>query len=272
MAANAALRGRSVATIRGEEMPPREKRAGSAEDAPGESKTAAEKPAAQSASARKVAAPRATTARPTAKSAGAGAAAAPRAAAKKPRATSGQAAAEKPAADDAGTSAADSTTAGIAAAESGTVEATAAEAAAGAVAENPLHRKLGLRPGLAGVVIAPPEDDDNPLLPLPKGFSALAQTADLAAVDGLLDYLHVFARDRADLIETFPLLRDKLAPGGSLWISWVKQSSGGRGGSLLGDLNENVIRRMALMNGLVDVKVAALDRDWSALRLVRRKR
>jgi hypothetical protein len=49
----------------------------------------------------------------------------------------------------------------------------------------------------------------------------------------------------------------------------MKQSS--RSGNLPGDLNENVVRRLALTHALVDVKVATLDRDWSALRLVRRK-
>jgi len=44
------------------------------------------------------------------------------------------------------------------------------------------------------------------------------------------------------------------------------------GGGQPGDLNENVIRRIGLTHGLVDMKVAALDRDWSALLLVHRKR
>jgi hypothetical protein len=137
------------------------------------------------------------------------------------------------------------------------------------VADNPLHKKLGLRPGTAGVVIAAPEGDDNPLLPLPDSFSALPQADDLASLDGPFDYIHVFARDKGELAAAFAALRDKLAPNGSLWISWIKQSSG-RGG-MFGDLNENIIRRIALTHGMVDVKVAALDRDWAALRLVHRK-
>lgn len=138
------------------------------------------------------------------------------------------------------------------------------------VAENPLHKKLGLRPEALGVVIAPPEDD-NPLLPLPEGLSVLAGIDELAALDGPFDYMHVFARDRVELAGACAGLRDKLASGGSLWISWMKQSSGRRRGEMSGDLNENIIRRIALTNGMVDVKVATLDRDWSALRLVHRK-
>jgi len=140
-----------------------------------------------------------------------------------------------------------------------------------ATAENPLHKRLGLRPDIAGAVISPPDDDDNPLLPLPEGIVSLPQLEDLAAHDGQFDYIHYFAGGRAELTRAFPQLRDKLAPGGSLWISWMKQSATHRGSALLGDLNENVIRRMALMSGLVGVKVAALDQDWSGLKLVYRK-
>lgn len=140
-----------------------------------------------------------------------------------------------------------------------------------AIAENPLHKRLGLRPGIAGVVVSPPEGDDNPLLPLPEGITALPQVEDLAAHEGQLDYIHYFAHSRNELTRAFPQLREKLAPGGSLWISWIKQSSVRGGGGLPGDLNENVIRRMALMSGLVAVKVAALDQDWSGLKLVYRK-
>jgi len=138
-------------------------------------------------------------------------------------------------------------------------------------AGNPLHKKLGLRPEMKGVVVSPPDDSDNPLLPLPEGCFVLAAADDVASLDGPVDYLLVFARNRADLARSFTGLRDKLAPGGSLWISWIKQSSGRRGGGLPGDLNENVIRRLALTSGMVDVKVAALDHDWSALKVVRRR-
>jgi hypothetical protein len=58
-----------------------------------------------------------------------------------------------------------------------------------------------------------------------------------------------------------------LADRGILWISWPKKSS-----SLAGDLDENVVREIGLAGGLVDVKVCALDADWSGLKFVRRVR
>ena len=149
--------------------------------------------------------------------------------------------------------------------------ATSGPAGTEPTADNPLHKKLGLRPGITGVVITPPEDNDNPLLPLPEGVAVLAQIDELSALAGPYDYIQVFAQDRGDLAGSFAALRDKLAPSGSLWISWMKQAGGRRRAGMFGDLNENIIRRLALTHGLVDVKVATLDRNWSALRLVHRK-
>ena len=60
-------------------------------------------------------------------------------------------------------------------------------------------------------------------------------------------------------------LVDKTAVAGSLWLSWPKKSSG-----VVTDLDENVIRQAALDAGVVDVKVAAVDDVWSALKFVRR--
>jgi hypothetical protein len=39
---------------------------------------------------------------------------------------------------------------------------------------------------------------------------------------------------------------------------------------LKSDLNENTVRDIGLAHGLVDVKVAAIDQDWSALKFVYR--
>jgi hypothetical protein len=139
------------------------------------------------------------------------------------------------------------------------------------VPDNPLHKKLGLRPGLVGAIIAPPQDGAGLLSPLPDTYMILDSVENLSTTEGAFDYLHVFSLNRADLVRDFPRLREKLAPGGSLWISWIKQSSVRGGGGLPGDLNENTIRRLALAGGLVDVKVAALDAEWSALKLVWRR-
>jgi hypothetical protein len=55
----------------------------------------------------------------------------------------------------------------------------------------------------------------------------------------------------------------RIYPAGALWVAWPRRTAGHRS-----DITDNVIRESALPIGLVDVKVAAIDEDWSGLRLV----
>jgi len=48
-----------------------------------------------------------------------------------------------------------------------------------------------------------------------------------------------------------------------VWIAWPRRTAGHQS-----DVTENLIRELALPCGLVDTKVAALDTDWSGLKLV----
>ena len=56
---------------------------------------------------------------------------------------------------------------------------------------------------------------------------------------------------------------EALSPSGMLWVSWPKGSS-----RVPTDLTENVVREIGLRNGLVDVKVCAVDETWSGLKFV----
>lgn len=63
---------------------------------------------------------------------------------------------------------------------------------------------------------------------------------------------------------------DRLAPlifpDRSLWVAWPRRAGGHRS-----DVTDNVVRQLLLPLGLVDVKVAAIDEDWSGLRFVWRR-
>jgi hypothetical protein len=72
-----------------------------------------------------------------------------------------------------------------------------------------------------------------------------------------------FVHTIQELEDQFPSLKKSLRPDGMLWISWPKGSS-----KIPTDLNENVIRSIGLKNGLVDVKVAAVDDNYSGLKFV----
>lgn len=137
--------------------------------------------------------------------------------------------------------------------------------------ENQLHKRLGLRPGVTGMVVGAPDDEANPLFPLPEGVRSIEDADDIPDGDETFEYIHYFARGRTELARVLPRLRERLAPDGTLWISWMKQSSSRRRGGFASDVNENVVRRVALTCGLVDARVLALNQDWSGLRLLHRK-
>jgi hypothetical protein len=61
-------------------------------------------------------------------------------------------------------------------------------------------------------------------------------------------------------------LGDAVFPDGALWAAWPRRAGGHDS-----DITDAVVREVALPLGLVDVKVAALDEDWSGLKLVWRK-
>ena len=84
----------------------------------------------------------------------------------------------------------------------------------------------------------------------------------------------VGARESADLIISFFTVAEKLSgrlpslvkriyPSGALWIAWPRRAGGHQS-----DITDNIVRELALPLGVVDVKVAAIDNDWSGLRLV----
>ena len=123
-----------------------------------------------------------------------------------------------------------------------------------------LIAKLGWKEGSNAIVIAPPSDYAE----LTDGAAIAAKKT--APARGSFDFIHLFVRDAAGLARDLPKLEPRLAAGGLIWVSWPKKSS-----RLFVDLTEDGIRKVCLPMGLVDVKVCAVDADWSGLKLYRRK-
>jgi hypothetical protein len=121
----------------------------------------------------------------------------------------------------------------------------------------PLIQKLGIQSGFQLLVLKPPENYFSLLGNLPSGVHVGSN------LRRPLDFIHLFVRDQKSFEGTLPKLKKKLAPGGMIWISWPKGASG-----LGSDLNDRVIRKFALAQGLVDVKVCSLDETWSGLKFV----
>lgn len=123
--------------------------------------------------------------------------------------------------------------------------------------QTPLVKKLGLKAGMRLQVIDAPLDYADIVEDLPAGLQWAA------GEETGLDYIHLFTSNQARLQETLPRLVPRLAKTGALWISWPKKSSG-----LASDLDENIIRETGLKNGMVDVKVCAINQQWSGLKFV----
>jgi hypothetical protein len=80
------------------------------------------------------------------------------------------------------------------------------------------------------------------------------------------DVTIAFVRSQAELARMAPRLVKATAPTAGLWIAWPRKAGGH-----VSDVTEQALRDTFLPAGLVDVKVAAIDEDWSGLRFVWRK-
>lgn len=121
----------------------------------------------------------------------------------------------------------------------------------------PLVQKIGIKPGHRVILRNHPENFLKDLGDLPQDVT---KTDKLVGVANVAVY---FTDKLAALEKDFPRLAQKLLPDGMLWISWPKKASGRPT-----DLTEDVVRRVGLKCGLVDVKVCAIDETWSGLKFV----
>lgn len=130
--------------------------------------------------------------------------------------------------------------------------------------KTPLARKLGVKPGHRLVLAAVPPGWAVPELPegVEQAHIADGGGGGLAAIDVCV----AFCRRPADVHRAVDEFAEAIRPAGALWIVWPRRAAGHRS-----DVTENLIREVALPRGLVDTKVAAVDEDWSGLKVVSRR-
>jgi hypothetical protein len=122
----------------------------------------------------------------------------------------------------------------------------------------PLARKLGVKEGATVALVGAPKGWRIPQLPAGAGAKD--------SLRGAYDVAVVFVRAMSDLRRRVPALVRSLRDDAAVWIAWPRKAGGH-----LSDVTENAVRDLVLPTGLVDVKVAALDEDWSGLKFVRRR-
>ena len=120
----------------------------------------------------------------------------------------------------------------------------------------PLVKKLGIKEGFTVSIFNQPDYYFNLFTDLPQ----IKITKDKKLQK---DFIHYFVTEEKDLVKDITPLKEQIVQNGMIWISWPKKSA-----KVKTDITEDVIRNIALKNGLVDVKVCAVDEVWSGLKLV----
>jgi len=123
----------------------------------------------------------------------------------------------------------------------------------------PLLKKLGIKQQMRVSIVSAPFHYPKLLGKLPKGVALLSN-------DNKLNFLHFFSKSASELKRQFPLLKRRILKDGAIWVSWPKGTS-----NIETDLNGDLVRKIGLANGLVDIKVCAIDEDWSGLKFVYRR-
>jgi hypothetical protein len=118
----------------------------------------------------------------------------------------------------------------------------------------PQARKLGLKPGHR-------ISFDHP----PPGWALEDPPGDLVRVSSseVADVVIAFFSAADELPRRLPGLVGRIVPSGALWVAWPRRAGGHKS-----DITDSVVRACALELGVVDVKVAAIDANWSGLRFV----
>ena len=123
----------------------------------------------------------------------------------------------------------------------------------------PLLKKLGIKENFAVGVVNPPENLPNLLGELPSN------TRIESRLKKGLNVILLFVTQEKVLRRALPSAKEKIVVNGMIWVAWPKKSS-----KITTDLSFDVVQRIGLGTGLVDVKICAIDDDWSGLKFVYR--
>ena len=119
----------------------------------------------------------------------------------------------------------------------------------------PLLQKLGIKEEMRVQLIAQPKNY----------FDLLEKTIlpQICKKNETPDLVHLFVKTKKVFETEMKKIKKNIKPTTIIWVSWYKKSAGTDT-----DITEDVIRKYALQNDLVDVKVCAVSEVWSGLKLV----
>jgi hypothetical protein len=119
----------------------------------------------------------------------------------------------------------------------------------------PLESKLGIKDGWTVFLDKPP-----------AGFTLQAPTT--TRMPRLAAITLTFHTGETTLVKRMPTLIEHTEQAGMIWVCWPKKAARKLGWE--SDLDDNLVRRIGLDAGMVDVKVCAIDEVWSGMKFVRR--
>ena len=127
----------------------------------------------------------------------------------------------------------------------------------------PLARKLGIKDGDSIQIFNSPKNYIDFFFDFPNNVKIVDQIKSTSEID----FIQIFSTNKDELKAFFSIAKPNLKKSGILWLSWPKKSS-----KIKTDLDKSIILGFGLDNGLVDTKVAAIDKDWSGHKFVYRKK
>ena len=132
--------------------------------------------------------------------------------------------------------------------------------------KTPLAKKLGLKTGHKALIVDSPNHYFDLLAPIPDDIDF---TDEFEGIENeSQDFIHVFAFDLETVKKYFEICKPLLKKNGSFWFSWPKKTSSFPPEQK--SLKREPVREAGLAIGLVDVKVAAIDDNWSGLKFMYR--
>ena len=121
----------------------------------------------------------------------------------------------------------------------------------------PLAKKLGIKADFRVALVHVPDDVKAEL------HDAFASCEQRSLKSGGLDFIFLFSQSCSALESEIAQAAKALAQNGMIWVSWPKKSSG-----VVTDVSEDLIRKIGINAGLVDIKVCAVTDVWSGLKFV----
>lgn len=122
--------------------------------------------------------------------------------------------------------------------------------------ENPLFKKLKLKPNQRAGIINAPDGYFGGLGPLPEGAELSEK------LRGKFDWLQVFVRSKAELEKLAPRIDKALNPGGLVWITFPKGTSRSQT-----DLTRDNGWEAIAQTNLKWINLVSIDATWSAFSL-----